>query len=255
MKYTLLELVQTIASSLDSDEINSITDSVESEQITKIVKTVYFDIIGRANLPEHYSLKNLQASGNSSKPVLMYVPSDVEEIKWIKYNNATIANPEIDMVTVQYQNLNTFLDRMDGLLSTDSNIGSFTHTVGSDVFTILYRNDVAPQHYTTFDDNTLVFDSYDSSVDTTLQSSKSRAYCKLVIPWTDSDTFTPDLDEEQFPLLLNEAKSLAWTELKQSAHPKAEQNARRGWTHLNKHKYSAETLSDFDKLPNFGRNK
>ena len=48
--------------------------------------------------------------------------------------------------------------------------------------------------------------------------------------WTMSDTFTPDLDANLFPLLLNEAKSLAFVEIKQSSNPKAEQYARRQWT-------------------------
>ena len=54
-------------------------------------------------------------------------------------------------------------------------------------------------------------------------------------------------------LLLNEAKALAWTELKQAQHPKAELNSKRGWTSLQRTKHATETLSDFDKLPYFGR--
>lgn len=253
MAYTLLDLVQTVASSLDSGEVNSVSDSVESLQIAKIIRTVYFDIVNRANLPSQYSEKNLQSSGLSSKPVLMYIPSDVDEIKWIKYNNATTADTDVQMRMVEFLPLDTFMNRMDSLNESDSLIDSFTHTIGSDSFKILYYNDRHPRYYTTFDNNTLIFDSYDSSVDTTLQSSKTRAYCRLVTTWSESDSFTPDLDESQFALLLNEAKSLAWAELKQSQHPKAEQNARRAWVHLAKGKYKSEVESDFDKLPYYGR--
>ena len=45
-----------------------------------------------------------------------------------------------------------------------------------------------------------------------------------------ADSFTPDLDANLFPLLLNEAKSLAFVEIKQSSNPKAEQYARRQYT-------------------------
>ena len=86
MKYTLLELVQNILSSMDADEVNSITDTVEAQQVAKIVRTVYMDIMERANLPEHYGLVNLQASGTTLKPVLMTVPSSVQDIIWIKYD-------------------------------------------------------------------------------------------------------------------------------------------------------------------------
>lgn len=238
---------------MDSDAVNSINDSVESLQVATVIRTVYFDMISRANLPEHYSLITLDASTDSSKPILMTVPSTVAEIKWLKYNNETTTDTDIRMEIVEYLPLPEFLERMDSISESDTNVETFTHTIGADTYTFLYRNDKHPQYYTTFDDNTLIFDSYDNTVDATLQKSKTRAYGRLVIPFTMSDTFTPDLDESQFTLLLNEAKALAWAELKQSPHPKAELNARRAWTNLQKHKNSTEVQSDFDQLPYFGR--
>jgi len=67
------------------------------------------------------------------------------------------------------------------------------------------------------------------------------------------DTFIPELDDQQFPLLLNEAKSLAFFELKQTPHTKAEQEARRQWTSLQRDKSVDDKPSSFDALPNFGR--
>jgi len=37
MKMTLLEMVQNILSDMDSEEINSISDSNEAEQIAKVI--------------------------------------------------------------------------------------------------------------------------------------------------------------------------------------------------------------------------
>lgn len=253
MKYTLLDLVQTVLSSTDGDAVNSINDSVESTQVAKIIRTVYFDIINRANLPKNYSLITLDASGDSTKPVLMTIPDTVEDIKWLKYDNATATATDINMQEVTFLPLSEFLDRMDNLKESDSNVETFTHTLGADTYTFLYTNDNPPQYYTSFDNVTLIFDSYDSDVDATLQKSKSRAYARLVVPFTMSDTFTPDLDEIQFGLLLNESKSLAWAELKQSPHPKAEQNSKRHWSHLQSNKVATDKLSDFEQLPNFGR--
>jgi hypothetical protein len=253
VKDTLLGLTQTILSSMDSDEINSINDSVESQQVVKIIRSVYYDIVNRAKLPEHYTIFNLEASGTSTKPVLMYLPSSINKLLYVKYNNATTDDPAINMVNVEYLTLPEFLDRMDSLDTTDDTVESFTHTLNGNTYTFVYKNDAFPQFYTSFDDNTLIFDSYNSEEDTTLQKSKTRAYGHQVIPFSLSDTFTPDLDEEQFQLLLNEAKSLAWAELKQSAHPKAEMSARRGWSLSQKNKTAIGDLSDFDKLPSFGR--
>jgi hypothetical protein len=253
MKYTLLDLVQTIASSMDSDEVNSINDSVEAQQIATIVRTVYFDIKDKANLPEHYGIVNLTASGDVTKPTLMTIPSTVNKVVWIKYNKETDDEPNLNMRLVNFLPLEEFLDRMHRVSETADNVGTFEHTADGSTFTVLYEDDKAPSYYTTFDDNTLLFDSFDSDVESTLQASKTACYARLVIPFTMSDTFTPDLDEEQFSLLLNEAKSLAWLELKQTPHSKAEVNARRGWVRLGKNKYATQHQSDFDKLPNFGR--
>lgn len=254
MKYTLLDLVQTIASSMDSDEVNSIGDSVESLQIAAIVRTAYFDIVNRAKLPEQYSLITLDASGDATKPTLMTLPSTVSKIDSVSYDKREDASDPILMTAVPFMDLPTFLERMYTLSTDEDNVGSFDHTIDTDTFTILYVNDRGPCYYTSFDDNTLIFDSYDADVDTTLQKSKTVCRALKITPFTLTDSFDfPELDDPQFALLLNEAKSLAWAELKQTVHGIAERNSRRGWSNLNKNKFATEHTSDFNALPNFGR--
>jgi hypothetical protein len=253
MKYTLLDMTQSIASSMDSDEINSINDSVESLQIANVIRSAYFDIISRANLPEHYTIVTLDAYTDNTKPIFMTVPETVSKIVWLKYNKTETAADNPNMQLITYLTLSQFLDRMQSIDPDGVDVDTFDHTVGSDTFKFVYYTDTQPSYYTTFDDNTVVFDSFDSAIDTTLQKSKTQCYGKSVIPFTMADSFTPDLDEDQFPLLLNEAKSLAWLELKQSPHLIAERNIKRNWSHVQKNKYRTETLSDFEKLPNFGR--
>ncbi len=52
-------------------------------------------------------------------------------------------------------------------------------------------------------------------MDTTLQTSKTLCYGQIIPTFTLEDSFIPDLDDTQFPLLLNEAKAIAFVELKQ----------------------------------------
>lgn len=251
-KYTLLELTQKILSSMDGDEVTSISDTAESLQVSKIIESAYFDIINRSNLPELSSLIQLNDSGDNTLPVVMFIPPTAEEVLWIKYDVHTLGDP-LEMRDVKYLELKDFLDKMYLLDTTDSTTGTISLNSNSEALTIPYKNNKAPQWYTSTDDYTLIFDSYDVAVDTRLMGSKSLAAIKNVIPFTQSDSFTPDLDDPQFQLLLNEAKSLAWSEMRQSPHTKAEQLAKRGWTSLQRSKYKSETISDFDKLPNFGR--
>jgi uncharacterized membrane protein len=53
MKMTLLEMVQNILSDMDSEEINSISDSNEAEQIAKVIENTYFNLISTRIIPEH----------------------------------------------------------------------------------------------------------------------------------------------------------------------------------------------------------
>jgi len=68
-----------------------------------------------------------------------------------------------------------------------------------------------------------------------------------------TDNFITDMEDYKFPLLVNEAKSLAFFELKQSVHPKAEQEAKRQWSNVSKTKSLTDKPTYFEQLPNFGR--
>ena len=86
MKRTLLDMTQNILSSLNSDEVNSIGDTTESTQVAEIIRTTYYNILGRAELPEHQKLINLSSATNAGLPTVMYRPLEgVVKIDWIKY--------------------------------------------------------------------------------------------------------------------------------------------------------------------------
>lgn len=254
-KYTLLEVVQIILSSLDSDEVNSITDTTESMQAVRIAKQAFLNISSRANLPEAKTLFELNASLDPNLPILMYLPQTIQTIDWIKYNKQTVTDTLPNFLTVDYVCLEDFFERMHYLNLNDPNTVQGTLTTnGSDSITLFWKNNIAPSYWTTFDDRTLIFDSYDNTVDTTLQKTKSLAYGLQSSVFTESDSFVPDLDETQHQLWLNEAKSLAWAELKQTAHQKAEQEVRKGWVSLQKTKRNVPSkISELSRLPNYGR--
>ena len=84
MKYTLNEMVKIIMSAMDSDEINSIDDTIESTQVALLIKGVFFDIATDIGLPEHETLFELTESGTSLQPTLMTLPERVTRVNWIK---------------------------------------------------------------------------------------------------------------------------------------------------------------------------
>lgn len=263
MKYTLLELTQSILSSMDSDEITSINDTVESQQVVEVIKTVYDDIISRGDLTTNKTLFNLTASESVLQPIIMTKPENIERIEWLKYDTRLVGDTEASWTDITYLPPVDFVDYMHNGNQSGTDVGSFTYLSGAFSMTFTYRNDTAPHYYTSFDDNVIFFDSYDIAIDTQLQATKTLGYGLKVTDFTKSDEFVPNLQPQQFALLLNEAKSLAWVELKQTGHEKAEQSSRRNWRHLqktrmevpNNNKDIGNNASGFSVLPNFARSR
>lgn len=250
-------------SSMDSDEVNSIDDTVESQQVVALIKTVYDDIVSRGGMQIHKTLFNLDASIDPLQPVLMTKPSTIDTIEWVKYNRIKTTDTFPTWAEMIFRPLDEFLFMSHQMNPTETNVDTMT-IVNADGYTITFnfRNDLGPTYYTSYDDTTLIFDAYDSVVDTTLNTAKTLCYGSKNVVFTEEDTWVPDLQADQFALLLNESKSLAWAELKQTAHQKAEQTARRNWRHLSKTKEHIPGLARADKLtrmnaidllPNYGR--
>lgn len=395
MKFTLLELTQLILASMDSDEINDISDTSEAQSVVGIIKTTYFDLASRANLPRHSNVFQLVGSADLTRPVTMTLPSNVASLEWIKYNSTataplttTLHNPGAlttssaltaidetaiipnrttvtkigmyqtvaktvtlkiakknsagnydivvnksfahpgggwadcvlsspytipsigsyyigawssgisDEVTspvpgayvlttdvtgisqaftedpaggtwpLRYTSMATgtsalrtitpltlpdFLDQVMSLNTTNSTTQAYVETLNGSQFTLLCQNNSTPHYYTTTNDGTVLFDRYDNTVDSTLQPSKTMCWGLLDFPWFNTNAFVPDLDDRQHQLLLNEAKSLAFAELKQTPHPKAEKNARRLWIDGQSDKTKIPLLTAHQRDPNYGR--
>ncbi len=357
MQMTLLDMTQNILSALSSDEVNSIGDNVESQQIALIIKNKYYDIINRVSLPEHNQLIQLEPSLTAISPVEMFVPDGVSEVKWIKYFNTNVAT-NVNTATAQH-NLNVdikptilwsttsltsntiglgsltfvvasstlpikvgqqatatsgsnsvtgnvtsysgttlvinvtatqgsgtfsswiinalsssnmavpgyqyvtilpidqFIEKVNSFNPTELNVGSFIFTNSQNSFpgtyTFYYKTDRQPSYCCILSNFNVIFDAFDNTQDSTLQTSKTMCWGRVIPQWKMIDSFIPDLDDEQFTLLLNEAKALAYFEIKQSIHPKAEQEIKRGWSTVQKNKATVNRPSYFDELPNFGR--
>lgn len=350
---TLLEMTQNILAALDSDQVNSISDTVESDQVARIIQNKYYDILSRDNIPEQEMLMQLTSSGSASTPTLMYVPEGVTNIQWLKYFDS---NPSDGMDASQFgafsHGLNTditetfewsttsvtsnsigtgaktftvasglditagdaalatastssmagtvtsysgttlvlsitattgsgtytawsivnstadsvpgyryvtilpieqFLDMVNRFNTSEDDVGTFTFTESGNSFTFNYKSDTQPKYCTFIENYYVIFDSYDEDFDSTLQASKTLIFGSKVTPFVLSDSHVPDLDDNQFPLLLNEAKALAFYELKQTPHAKAEQEIKRQWSTVQKKKAVVNKPAYFDQLPNFGR--
>lgn len=363
MKQTLLELTQNILSSLNGNEVNSISDTTESMQVATCIQTTYFNMMSKYELPEHEQISQLIASGSATQPTLMYRPAGTGLINWIKYYDSnpndgaslqtdqfgayshdlnldittssttswsttstssntiglgsktfTVSSGLTGIIAGQGVNASSGANSMSGTVTSysgttlvlnitstvgsgtytswtiqeggqfgpgylyvkmltiedflnmtqrfdpsESNVGSFTltstnvNTNNPETFTFLYKNDAQPKFCTIIQNNFIVFDSYDKTQDDALQASKTMVSSWILPTFSMTDTFTPNLDDNMFPLLLNEAKALAFFELKQTPHQKAEQEVQRQLSSLQKFKAVSNKPTYLEQLPNFGR--
>lgn len=226
MKYNLLEMTQDVLSSMDGDEVNSINDNTEAQQVSRVIRACYFDILS-TTLPEATTIFQLEASGDNNKPVVMFLPDDAHNIHLVKYNKIADGEEDPLFTTLTPLSIEEFFITTQALTLSDINVASMSYDIGSDNITFLYRTDKAPDFYTVIEENIFIFDSYDSEVDTTLQRSKTFCVGEKERTFLLEDTYEIDLDEKQHIWLLNEAKALAFQEFKQMQHQKAEQTAKR----------------------------
>lgn len=246
-KMTLLEIVQDIHNALDFDEINSINDTQESSQVAQIVKTAFFELINRKDWPHMKEMFQLDASGDNTKPTHMKLPETIRELREVSYDKAESGDTRNKYGDVVYLYPDEFLRKANALDSSSSNVNIISDFSG---IKVNIRTDKAPTYWTSFDDAYIVFNQYDSSVDTTLQQSKTQCFGLRVPTFTLSDSFVPDLPVDAFPLLLAEAKSTASVQLRQLPDEKAEQQARRQHLRMSRKNWSAR---DPKRFPNYGR--
>lgn len=246
-KKTYLEIVQDILNDLSSDEVNSIDDTIESQQVAQIVKSTYFAMMSNRNWPHQRQTVSINSYGDSTLPTHMKVVEDIKELIFINYNVIRAGETRKRYQRIKYKDPDEFLYMLNQNNNDASNVDVILDTSGIE---LLIRNDKAPEYYTSFDDNTLVFDSYDSDVDTILQESKFQTLAYVFPTWTDTDSFVPDLPAEAFTALIEEAKSKAAFKLKQEPDQKAEQEATRQQRWLARR---ARQVGGGIRYPNYGR--
>ena len=206
-KLSLLNMTQNILSALDSDPVDSIDETVEAVQVAELVKEAYFELISQRDWPFLFQLAPLQALSDTNNPTKMKIPDTWNKIKWIKYNKTEVI----------YMDVETFNNMVSQRVVQAGVINSNGYVINQD-----------PQYWTSYDDQYLIFDGYNSAVDSTLQASKSSAYGTQQATWTHINSFIPSIPEKFFPTLLAEAKSQAFVNLKQQANAREERKATRG---------------------------
>ncbi len=247
-KMTLLQIVQNILSAMDSDEVNSIHDTVESQQVAEIVKETYYDLFSTITVPERVGVVRLESVSDVTRPNYLRLPSNVLSIDWVKYR---------DSKDGKYKDL-CFLPADEFFERALRNSSGDDKTLITDESGVSYyiRLNQQPRYYTILNDKYLVADAFNQTYDSTLQSSKTFAWGEVEEAWENEDDFIPNLDVDLFPLFLSEAKSTCFITIKQIANQKEEQRSRRHRVHLQYRKWKDKNQrADEFRGVNYARNR
>jgi len=247
MKRNLLELVQSILSDMDSENVNSIGDSVEAQQVASVLEDTFFNIVSARDIPEHQRTLSLVSLSDTQRPTHFKYPTNVKEITELLYNNSEDGG--VDYRTVSYMDPQEFLRRQT---TSDSSNTLVVPDVSGET-SMVVGNNAMPSYYTSFDDEHLIMDSYKSSYSSTLAAANTKAFGTIYPIFTISDSFEPDLDDNMLPYLLAEAKSVCFSMFKSGSDPKVEQAARRLKSYTQNDMFRTRKSLALSRKVNYGR--
>lgn len=226
---TLLEVVQNALSAMDSDEVQSISDTVESEQVAMEAKRVFYEFSNRIDLESQENLIQLSSLSDTTHPNYLKLPDGVSEVLEVKYDNRKDAHDtEFKYEPVRYLDRKSFLD-ITTRFQPDTEDTKYDTVVDFSGIKLCICKTRAPCYFTSFDDKHLVFDAYNSAVDSSLQQSKCMCYGRVEPVFLMDDNFVIPLDSRATMAYLSEVISSCFVNIKQQGNSKEEQRARRGF--------------------------
>lgn len=244
---TVLEFVQDILSYMEADIVNDVGETEESEMVLNVLENTFFDIVHEFEFPHKQLNFQLDPSGTTSQPTHMKLPGGISRVEQILYDKLDEAGDPTNYEHVQHMEPKEFMYLINSRNSSDSEVDKVTDDSG---VTFLIMNDRNPTYWTSFDDETIVFDSYDQNLDSWLQNSKTWCVGWQRPVWSNDNDHKPDLPEHMEQYFFNEACSLAYVNYKQVSNAKVEQRAQRQRrSTLNNWKRAGTKV----KIPHYGR--
>jgi hypothetical protein len=250
-KTTLLEVVQDILSDADGDDVNSITDTVESDQCARVVRDTYNQLMDLHDLEHIKTLKQLEATSGTT-PNVMSRPEGFHTIEWVRYDKRAAATDPQKLEYVDYVTPDAFVGRVAGRNTDDSTVDAITLSTGA-VLPII--NDQAPTFYTIMDEggDELVFDSYDSNLETNLQASKSLSYGSMRPTLALADTTTFDSVPEYLVVLIKrESRAMFFDLYKDGITSEIDRTRRRAEVRAQRQRNIVKD-TDNNNYPDYGR--
>lgn len=227
MQLTVRDVVVTYMERTSGFPIDSITDLDESMQVASVARDVFYEFLQLyPNLAVQQKDRTLDSLGDSTRPNYLVLPDKINNMREsvFYYNIAEGGDETVSYKRIHYVTPLEFLERTAHYSDQDPDTEVVT---GLDGVKMVVLNDTMPDFFTSFDDKHLVFNSYDSSIDTTLQASKSRVVSNELPVWVMEDDFLIPIPDHLTSTYLNMVLDQAYNDIRQERNALIAQKARR----------------------------
>lgn len=256
-KMTNLQMVQNILSSMDSDNVNSISDTEEAGQVELVLQESYEEITTRRKWNHQNKTRQLEGVSDVTKPNKLRIPTEVTRVnnfRWKVYADGVIP-PTVDQDNswklLRWRDPSDFIAHVQGRNVAQLEEQNRVLVVyNDDGVEMPMMTDVQPEFWTSFDDEFIWMDNFQTDNANTATPDRTAIDATQQKLWVSGDDEIADLPTEMFPLLLAEAKSAAWLNFKGQQNVKAEQVARRAYIKLREEE---PTVEDPRRWTNYGK--
>lgn len=219
-KYTLLELVQEVSREIGDKERIGLDEDLRVNDIANICINVLEGICTRRQW-EFLRDRIVVPTATPSKTGVT-TPDTVVRVNGVKYKVGT-----------QYKEL-CYLLPEDFLRMTDNNVNNTEPVVVAGGGTIYVANNKAPSYYTSFNEEELVFDSYDSTVSAGIVAANVQIWADIQLDTAGAreaglpvESWTPDIPARLNSLWLWECIEKCYSSIVRVDNQQATREARR----------------------------
>ena len=191
---------------MDSDAVSTYNETIESEQIALTAQEQYMELATYQRVPQFEQLTKLITPGSTPTGSILNIPALATDVYDIRYRHID-SNDNTTYRAMKFLSKTDFLNQQLDLKVGEDNVEENTLSNG---VKIPFRTDKSPEYYTTFDDETIVFDSIDSIAEggNSIDGDNSLAIAYIIPEFELEDNFIPDLPIKLFPQYLDMIKEV-----------------------------------------------
>jgi len=237
MAKSVLKYVQKCLDVLESDQVDTINDTEESLRVAGFLEDVYYELMNREEWKFLDGPASFASAATLSKPTTFTITGTVKHIHQVRYNVAD-DGADAEFRVLKYLEPLQFLERF----STPGEDRTLVE-VGNNL-SVYVDKSRQPEYYTSYGEQEIILDAYDSDIDSTAVSSKLNVYASIIPEFSIDDEFVPTIPRHMEPLLQSTLNSVSSLYLnKEVAAPDENRalrqlaQARRGHSKVQRNKY------------------